>query len=233
MKDIFKTKLQLIPIVTLFVFVVILITLGFQEYPNKILAGLAYQLLIFFFGIFLVLFIFSAVFIFIKSIMNKDGKYYLLKKLILVSIELVIVLCIIFIVKNKVLAFFKPSEDQMDKWIEKNNSLQVGGNISAIEISSVRKLLEKKTGDMGIKPYSPYPDRVLKILKLNKLCNPVESRNIKQNRTFSMCLDGDFYVEYGMDRCFPNSFDCVGERNLEFYLIRNENGNYSTKEKKY
>jgi len=181
--------------------------------------------------------IFSAILFAIKKI-KKDNNYLFFKKALIVLAELLILFLLVQFSWQYIEPVFVQSKEQIKNMYKKLNTLNIGKEVSQTEVDSIKLLFKDDTpskiyADMrkvqkGFQTPQGSPiarqKNLLQIEKLDKECH-YEGEKSKLFY-FENCTDGDLYVKYGWDACFPNQLDCVGENYFENYLIRSVNGEY-------
>ena len=226
---IIKTKFQLIPVI-MFVLPVVALKI-YSYYDISIVFGwqpIIVNILIWLLNVLIVIFIFASLIIIIIKIIKKNSDYALLKKTSLILLELII---LYFIFSG---LGYHPSKSQVSAYIQKKNTLQVGKGVSQSEVDTIRLLFKDKSPSeiyanmQKGKFRTSYGDplarqnNLLEIEKLDKECHYI-GEDLKP--IFNNCVEGDLYVKYGWDNCFPQS-DCIGDTYFENYLIRSVSGGY-------
>jgi hypothetical protein len=232
---IIKTKLQLIPGITLLIFAVLSVIFKFIGHPYiTLINNLLINLLVWLSTILGATFVFISLMIYIIKVIKKNNDYTLFKKTILISLEFIILLFIFSVGSNFINPLFYPSEAQNEAYIKKLNTLKIGKTVPQMEVDYVRLLFKDGSpleAPVGMK--SARPERQNNLLEIEKLDEMCHFAGTKKTTYFEKCADGDLYVRYGWDICFPDNIDCFGETYFEKYLIRNINGNYEIIDRGY
>ena len=236
-----KTKLQFFPGLMLLIFAIILSALKVVGPPSYEPARMLVSLSAWLFSLFAIVFTLGSIIIFITKKIRRGDEYEIVKKTVLIALEFVILALVFFYVNtnNRAQALirivFSPSKVQIEKYLQKINTLSVGKEISQSEVDTIKIMFKEGapsriydemqkghfTTPKGAK--SRMQNNLLEIEKLDGSCYFVGTKN---KAYLKKCADGDIYVKYGWDACFPGQLDCIGENYTENYLIRNVNGKY-------
>ena len=223
MKSIFKTKLQIIPVLIIIALgVLILVNKFFLEYPSGVLGGIIWGSFLWLIGIIICILACFTGSSFLIKLYNRKSEYLFEKRTLLIILELLIIFVFLYSSRESVHELFRLSDDRINQIMQNKNRAVIENGVSKLDSDAISALflngnpMERKS-------------KVLRISRINASCVSNEGKNYSR---FKECRNDDVVVEYGYDVCFPDSFDCVGEKNKEYYHLRNMDSKWNILEKK-
>jgi hypothetical protein len=231
--SVIKTRLQLIPGITLLIFFALIVTFKFIGYPEIASIGLLINLLTWLLAIFGAIFACISLITYIFKIIKKSNDYTILKKTSLIALEFIILFSLLLFTKDLLRPLSYPTRTQTEAYVKKLNTLIVGKNVAPEEVNAIKLLFKDESPSKAYtnlqkgtfqKPQGSRSERQNNLLKIEKLDKDCNFMNTKNTAYFKNCVDGDLYVRYGWDMCFPGQLDCIGDNYFEDYQLRTIDG---------